>query len=129
MRRPLAYARGTVPFTPTASIKLTEVLRERLDLIDLALTKPKIHRADDARDLLGTSHADDGSRHYAVSQNPRYGGLARAAAVAGGDLFQLVRDLQVARDERLLELRAAAAPIVLGQIGYSFASHRSGQQP
>src|SRR5262249_30046789 len=104
-----------------------EALSECLDLIDLVLAQPEIHGADDARDLLRTPHADDCACNHAVSQSPGDRGLARVAVVARGDLFQLVSEFQIARDERLLKLRAAAPPVVFGQIVYSFASHRPGQ--
>src|SRR5215813_3985116 len=87
---------------------------ECLDLLDLILAQPKFHRADDSRDLLGAPYADDSARHYAVSQSPCDCGFARVAVVACGDLFQLDRELQVAGGERFLELRTAAAPVVLG---------------
>src|SRR5215510_9188472 len=90
-----------------------DALNERFNLVDLILAQPEIHRADDARDLLLAPHADDcaGSRH-AVSQSPCDRDFARVAVAASGDLFQFVRELQIARDERLLELRAAASPVV-----------------
>src|SRR5215475_4526754 len=115
--------------TLLSKFRSIEASSECLNLFDLILVQPKFHRADDSRDLLGAPNADDSARHYAVSQSPCDGGFARVAVVASGDLFQLVRELQVARGERFLELRTAAAPVVRRQIRNSFASHRSGQHP
>src|SRR5262245_41692143 len=44
---------------------------ECLNLFDLILAQPEIHRADDARDLFRASHSDDCARYHAVPQSPR----------------------------------------------------------
>src|SRR5690242_631552 len=87
------------------------------DLVEIRRGQLERRTADPPVNLRRRSRPDDRSGHPRPCENPRNGHRRNRTAVTPGDRPQRVAEREVAAELRLLKLRAAAPPIVLGERG------------
>jgi hypothetical protein len=98
------------------------------DFGDVAWVELELAGAHHALGLLGISGADDGATDGGEPQRPGDGYFTRRASVTRGNRLEALDEFEVLRKVGFAELRAAAAPVILGKFGGTFARHRAGQQ-
>src|SRR5215472_8775132 len=95
-------------------------LQGSFDLLDFALCQTKIRCPDNAFDLLRTARSDYSSGYCRVMQCPGDRDFAGGAAMAFADFAHMLDQAQIARQQRLLEIRQAATPVLVGKICDAF---------
>src|SRR5205823_9353861 len=78
--------------------------------------------------LFGGANANDGPRHRWIAQSPRNRHFTRARVVTIADRPQSLNEVQIARQERFLEIGVTLAPVVLRQVSNALACHSAAQQ-
>ena len=112
---------------PAAPSIFRQALRAALELSDVLVAELQLCCGDDRVDLVGAAEARDGAVHRGV-RSVQATATAPGVAMTVGDRPQPIHQREVLGQLRLLEARAALAPVVLGQLLDPLAGHRAGEQ-
>src|SRR3984893_18264102 len=100
----------------------------RRDLVEITTRELDCRGSDPAIHLLWCTRADNGSAHTGPREGPGNGNARHRGLVPVRDRLQRVPQREIPAEKRLLELRCASPPIVLGQRGHALRREALRQQ-